>query len=244
MSNEQVVFAPLARGGRAGEVVQRITESISMGLLADGEQLPSETDLAAKLGVSTVTLREALASLRQQGLIETRRGRNGGSFIRSHADGANKAVLEAKLSSFSVSELRDAGDELAAISGAAAGLAAARASSDSIRRLSVLAERLGTASTPALQARADSRFHIEVAVAAVSERLARHEAALQAELGNLLWWPDTGDELVEAAVAEHTAIAQAIFREDAPQARELAERHVAANTHRIIERRIRLGEVA
>lgn len=241
MSNETVVFAPLGRGGRADEVVQRITESISLGLLGDGEQLPSETELAAKLGVSTVTLREALASLRQQGLIETRRGRNGGSFVRS-AIATNRVALESKLASMSVNELRDAGDELAAISGAAARLAAMRASTDSIRRLSVLAERLGTATSPALRARADSRFHIEVAAAATSERLARREAALQAEIGSLQWWPDTPEDLVIEAVAEHEAIAQAIHREDAELARDLAEQHVDKSIRRIIERRIRLEE--
>lgn len=243
MSNETVVFAPLGRGGRADEVAQRIAESISLGLLHDGEQLPSETELAAKLGVSTVTLREALAGLRQQGLIETRRGRKGGSFVRfsSATDGR---MLESRLVSLSVSELRDAGDELAAISAGAAGLAAVRASSDSIRRLFGLAERLSQATTPALRARADSRFHIEVAVAAASERLSRHEAALQAELGSLLWWPDTSDEWLDTAVAEHTGIAQAIAREDSALARDLAAEHVDQNTHRIIERRISLGEAA
>ncbi len=246
MTNEAVtarstVFAPLGRGGRADEVVQRIAESISLGLLADGEQLPSETELSARLGVSTVTLREALASLRQQGLIETRRGRNGGSFVRS-ATALSTAVLEAKLAAFSVSELRDAGDELAAISGASARLAAGRASSDSIRRLFTLAERVAAASGAAQRARADSRFHVEVAVAATSERLSRHEAVLQGEVGTLLWWPDSTVEQVEQAAAEHRAIAQAIHREDATLARDLAEDHVNRNTHALIDRRIRLGE--
>ncbi|HPE12788.1 MAG: FadR family transcriptional regulator [Actinobacteria bacterium] len=246
MSNESAlarstVLAPLGRGGRAEEVVQRISESISLGLLVDGEQLPSETDLSAMLGVSTVTLREALASLRQQGLIETRRGRNGGSFVRSAA-GPTKAALERRLAAFTVSQLRDAGDELTAISGAAARLASSRASNDSIRRLSVLAQRLLTANGAAQRARTDSRFHIEVAVAATSERLTRHEAALQAELGSLLWWPDSTDLQVEQAVAEHVAIAQAIHREDAALARDLAQQHVNGNTQRLIERRIRLGE--
>lgn len=241
VSARSTVFAPLGRGGRAEEVIQRIAESIALGLLADGEQLPSETELAARLGVSTVTLREALASLRQQGLIETRRGRNGGSFVRS-AIGLSKAVLETRLRSFSVSELRDAGDELAAVSGAAARLAATRASTDSIRRLSALAEQVAEVTGASQRARADSRFHVEVAVAANSERLSRLEAGLQAEVGTLLWWPDSTGQQVAAAAAEHVAIAQAIHREDGGLARDLAEQHVNGNTHRLIERRIALEE--
>lgn len=238
VSARTAVFAPLTSGGRAEAVVQRIAESASLGLLADGEQLPSESELAAQLGVSTVTLREALASLREQGLVETRRGRNGGSFIRVPGDPA-AAVLRARLAGLSVSDLRDAGDELAAVSGAAARLAASRASTDNVRRLLTLAERIRTAGGIGERTRADSRFHIEVAVAAASERLTRGEVTLQGELGLLLWAASDADHAVLAG-QEHTAIALAISREDPVAARDLAEQHVEGNVHRLIEARIEL----
>lgn len=233
------VFSPLVQGGRTDAVVQRITESVAIGLLADGEQLPSETELSAQLGVSTVTLREALAALREQGLIETRRGRHGGSFVRAPGD-PTKAALRARLGALSVSDLRDAGDELAAISGMAARLAASRASTDNVRRLLTLAERVAAATSAGERTRADTRFHIEVAVAAASERLTRDEVALQAEIGVLLWAPGAPDELAATAAAEHRAIATAISREDAAKARTLAEEHVQSNTHRLIEARLDL----
>jgi DNA-binding FadR family transcriptional regulator len=233
------VFAPLVSGGRTEAVIQRLTESVALGLLADGEQLPSETELSAQLGVSTVTLREALASLREQGVVETRRGRNGGSFIRAPGD-PTKAVLRARLLAMSVSDLRDAGDELAAVSGAAARLAASRASTDNVRRLLALAERIAGVSGVGDRTRADSRFHIEVAVAAASERLTRDEVAIQAELGLLLWGSGAGDDEAREAAEQHRAIALAISREDAVLARTLAEQHVERNTHRLIEARIEL----
>jgi DNA-binding transcriptional MocR family regulator len=68
-------FAPLDQTGREAAVTHRLVDGISLGLLADAEQLPSEVELATQFGVSTVTIREALASLREQGLVETRRGR-------------------------------------------------------------------------------------------------------------------------------------------------------------------------
>jgi DNA-binding FadR family transcriptional regulator len=239
VSARTTVFAPLISGGRTDAVIQRITESVALGLLSDGEQLPSETELSAQLGVSTVTLREALASLREQGLVETKRGRNGGSFVRAPGD-PTKAVLRAQLAALSVSDLRDAGDELAAVSGAAARLAASRASTDNVRRLLSLAGRVEEAAGVGDRTRADTRFHIEVAVAAASERLTRAEVSLQAELGVLLWLPGATDEDARKAAEQHHAIALAISREDSTLARTLAEQHVEANTHKLIEARIEL----
>ena len=74
-------FIRLRQEGRTDEVARRLVEAIELGLFAEGQQLPSESELALQLGVATVTLREALVVLRQRGLIETRRGRNGGSFV-------------------------------------------------------------------------------------------------------------------------------------------------------------------
>ena len=76
-------FIRLRQEGRTEEVVRRLIEVIDLGLLAEGEQLPSESELAMQLGVATVTLREALAVLRQRGLIETRRGQ-GYRFVGVH----------------------------------------------------------------------------------------------------------------------------------------------------------------
>ena len=105
--------------------MRRLGDAIDLGLLADGEQLPGESELAAQLGVSTVTLREALMALRQQGLVTTRRGRGGGSFV-TVPDGPAEDRLLARLADWSTEELRDLADHWAAVSGAAARLAAQR----------------------------------------------------------------------------------------------------------------------
>jgi GntR family transcriptional repressor for pyruvate dehydrogenase complex len=95
-----------------GAVGQRITSAVYLGLLSEGEQLPSEAALAERLGVSTVTLREALVHLRAEGIIETRRGRNGGSFVRKPVESSRDA-LNKRLRNLSSDEWRDLGDELA-----------------------------------------------------------------------------------------------------------------------------------
>jgi len=52
----------------------QIETLILRGILRPGERLPSERELAAQMGVSRPSLREALAELETAGLIETRRG--------------------------------------------------------------------------------------------------------------------------------------------------------------------------
>src|SRR4051794_41557225 len=86
-SARSAMFAPLGQVGRAEAVAARLVDAITLGLLADAERLPSEADLAAQFGVSTVTVREALVALRQRGLVQTRRGRGGGRFAAPPAGG-------------------------------------------------------------------------------------------------------------------------------------------------------------
>ncbi len=235
----RAVFAPLSSAGRTDAVIQRITEAIRLGLISEGEQLPSESDLAAMLGVSTVTLREALATLRQQGLVETRRGRGGGSFVKRPGEPPS-AFLRARLRALSATALRDLGDEHVAVSGTAAFLAAARASADNIARMRALGDRLFAAGSLGARASADSRLHIEIAIASQSERLTRAEAALQAEVGDLLWYVLGSGEMPARVDAEHRGIVDAITSEDEDLARSLAERHVAESIRVLVDAHLEL----
>lgn len=234
------LVAPEAPVGRADEIVQRITEALHLGLLDHGERLPAEIDLAAQFGVAPMTVREALAVLRDLGLVETRRGRSGGSFVR-RPDGPPVEKLTERLAAMSPSDLRDLFDEHTAIAGQAAKLAAERAAPYAVRRLFVLTDQLGSAATLGDRIRADSRFHIQVAVASQSARLARREANLQAEVAGLIWLPIGPAVDVGAYVEEQHAIAAAVAAENAPEARRLAEAHVMAPLARLTSLRIDLA---
>ena len=63
------------------ETVQRLLQSIRLGLIGPGERLPAERELAGMLEVSRDTLREAIASLADAGWVVARRGRYGGTFV-------------------------------------------------------------------------------------------------------------------------------------------------------------------
>ncbi|MEU5099907.1 FCD domain-containing protein [Streptomyces sp. NPDC020996] len=219
-------------GGRAQEVVQRITEAIYLGLLSDGEKLPVEVQLAAQFNVAPMTVREALSELREQGLVETKRGRSGGSFVR-HPKSPPVEPQRQRLAAMTISGLRDIVDEHLAVAGRSAQLAAERASAVNVRRLFTLTEQLRTADNLGDRIRADCRFHIELAVAAQSPRLTRLEANLQAEVSGLLWLPIGPEIDLDAVVEEHHAIATAVVSENGDEARRLTEEHVAGNLRRL-----------
>jgi len=232
MSSLSPLVASESPLGRADEIVQRITEAIHLGLLDDGERLPVELDLATQFGVAPMTVREALATLRDQDLVETRRGRSGGSFVRRPA-GPPVEQLTAKLAELSPSDLRDMFDEHTAIAGQSARLAAERAAPYAVRRLFALTDQLGSASTLGERIRADSRYFIQVAVASQSSRLARREANLQAEVSGFVWLPIDPGVDVAAYIEEKHAVATAIASENADQARRLAEEHVMGQLGRL-----------
>jgi GntR family transcriptional repressor for pyruvate dehydrogenase complex len=219
------VFAPLDAEGRAATVSRRLGDSIAFGMLPDGSPLPPEADLAERFGVATVTVREALAALREAGLIRTVRGRRGGSFVCAPGDGGRSALLE-RLGHTGIGEWRDLADHYATVSGGCARLAAERADDADAARLADLAGRdvgAGRADLP----RREGRFHVDLAATTQSARLTREEIALQGELGPVLWLAHglVGDP--DAVPRGHGAIAAAVGVGDGARARSAAEDHVA-----------------
>src|SRR5919106_4893134 len=80
------VLRPVREGNAFEEAVQRILQAIKLGAVTAGERLPAERDLAKRLGISRVTLREALRALIDAGYVESRRGRSGGTFVTYRPD--------------------------------------------------------------------------------------------------------------------------------------------------------------
>ncbi|AWT46476.1 MULTISPECIES: FadR/GntR family transcriptional regulator [Streptomyces] len=235
----RAIFAPVDNLARVEAVVHRLGDAIELGLLADGEQLPGESELAGLLGVSTVTLREALMALRQQGLVTTRRGRGGGSFVSQPAVPAEER-LKARLRGWSTEELRDLGDHWAALSGAAARLAADRTAPEDLRPLRRTVEELTRAGDAAARSRVYGRFHVELAAAAQSARLTREQVTLQTEIGALPCLVLSDDAYREEVAERQRAVISAVQDGAHDSAGALAERCVRESTARLIAVRLAL----
>jgi DNA-binding FadR family transcriptional regulator len=238
----RAVFAPLDDGAlRSEAVVRRVGSAIALGLLGDGEQLPTENDLATMLNVSTMTLRDALSELRRLGLVETRRGRGGGSFVRARDDVLGE-LAEARLAELGTTDLRELGDAHGAVAAAAARLAASRASRVEIARLRDIVDRLAAADSVTAQRRTEGRYYIELAACAQSVRLTMQEMDLHLELGQLPWPPAHAPQLLEVMAASHRGVVDAIAARDGARARALTEEHIETRTRWSIELRLAVAE--
>ncbi len=76
-----VLLRPVRQGNALEATLERLLAGLRLGVFPEGHRLPAERELASRLAVSRVTLREALQVLQAAGYVEARRGRYGGTFV-------------------------------------------------------------------------------------------------------------------------------------------------------------------
>jgi len=222
---EQTVYTPVRQGSAVAETVARLGRAIGMGLLRPGDRLPPEGRLAVDLGISPVTLRSALGILRSAGLVETRRGRGGGTCVS--ADGSADGVLEnGPLPS--AGELRDLVDYRRVVEGGAAWLAAERATAEQIAYLEALVAEMEGIRTFDPWGERDALFHLILADASGSRRLVEQVAGVRGEVYRLAKLGSVPDPVVELSDREHREILRAVAGRRPARARDAMIRHVAS----------------
>jgi DNA-binding FadR family transcriptional regulator len=217
------------RGGNAFEItVARLAQAIRLGMVAIGDQLPPERELAERLSVSRVTLREAIAALRDAGYLETRRGRSGGTFVvyldapaTSATDTADAAAIAREMGD----ALHDALDFRRVIEPGAAELAATRTLSSGDRsHLSTCLAAAADRDAPTRRV-ADSRLHLAIASASGSPSLAAAVADVQVTVDRLLAAIPVIARNLEHSDAQHRRIVESILAGDPKSARSAMEEH-------------------
>lgn len=231
-----LVYAPIGQASRAEQVVERLSNAIVVGLLETESQLPSESELSRLMGVSPVTVREALNTLRTRGLIDTRRGRNGGSFVCPvPPDMLRKRHPLRQMTS---AGLADLGELHSALAGHSARLAAQRSTPDELERFGALVDAFAGATSPGARAQADMRCLLAMAAHGQSARLANQELAIQAEWAPLLTSLYEDDGIHAEAVAAWRHIQLALHEGNALTAYMQAQDMIAMLTERLLAHRL------
>ena len=220
------VFRAVRTGNAFEETVERLLEGVKLGVYAPGDRLPPERELTRRLGVSRITLREALRELAAAGYVETKRGRFGGTFIIRQPEPMVPDELTAAAARDMASGLDDALTFRRVVETGAADMAA-RASLSRQQRES-LAECLAAMADagPFGYRQADTRLHLAIADAAGSPLLTASVVEARVRLVDLLNAIPMLERNLEHADVQHTAIVRAILAGDPEKARRTMEEHV------------------
>jgi DNA-binding FadR family transcriptional regulator len=240
------VLRPVRQGNAFEETVERMLTVIKLGLVGPGERFPAERELAAQLGVSRLTLRDAIHELHSAGYVCSRRGRFGGTFVTYDRPAPNSAEL-ARLARQDGDKLTDAltfrlavesgaAEALAARFAAAAGraadggrgaVAATDAGSAAAARLTLLG-RLADVNRakPHDYRRMDTLFHLCIAELTGSSLLASAAADARMRLNDLLNAIPVLPRNITHAARQHAAIVESILAGDADRARHDVAEHL------------------
>ena len=217
-------LAAIRRLSARETVRARIALAVEIGVLEPGERLPDSTEVAAAMGVSEGTVRRALTSLCESGVLHRKRGRTGGTFVAEHpTHGAVSSVA---------AYTRDAGtvrrliDHRTLLECGAAHLAASRQDPGGLDELHRLVEAMDAARTWAEFHDLDTRFHREVAD---RSGLAHAREELSGVLAQLhQYFLPYRMETLRESNEDHRVLVAALEAGDAERASDVAHRHVAA----------------
>ncbi len=237
------IAQPLQRLSLFEALAAQIEELVLSGQLEAGAKLPSEDALARQFGVSRPVVREALARLRERGLLETVTG--SGTFVKHpDADHLTDAVVRhlrvAAGGSDSIAKVYEA---RLAIETTTARLAAQRATEHDLEEIAGRLEAMRTAGEDIeLWTASDLGFHVSVAAAS-------HNPFLSTLLGPLVKVIEEGiiesfrsRAAVKSGLRAHQRILEAIHAHD-PDGAELAMRdHLADSERRLTAARVRRRE--
>ena len=209
------------------EAIDKIQELIISRSWGPGDRLPKESELAAQLGLSRNSLREAVRALSQLRVLEVRQG--DGTYVtslepelllESTSFVSHLLVGESALELFEVRRL---------LEGAAAALAAARIDPAGKKELGEKLQKMMESKTVEELVEADVAFHAVIARATGNTFLTSLLASLSSRtLRARMWRAREVDNALDVTRDEHRRIVEAVVNGDPELARAAAMAHIAS----------------
>lgn len=228
-SETTVEFEPIQPLRAHEYVAEQIRRHIALRLIAPGESLPSERELAAMFGVGRPTIQHAMRLLEADRLLVARRGRGGGTFVSAPADDA-RAMDEL------MARVLRGRDELEEVLGyrraieprVAYEAARSRRPADLAAMWGAITNMSGAVSEPDYM-RYDTEFHLAVARATNNRFMAAAIEDIRLRLGDVMSLLPESETWHSHLTGEHETIVAAIEARDLGAAQAAMENHVAAS---------------
>jgi GntR family transcriptional regulator, transcriptional repressor for pyruvate dehydrogenase complex len=214
-------FTPIEHPSVYELVVDQLRGAIHMGTYAPGEKLPTERELAQRLQVSRLSVREAIRVLEVEGYVETRRDATGGIIV------LDRGIEEQRIGPY-IREMLPRMIEIFEFRGAiepeAARLAASRRTDEHLARLQDANDQIDRSLETQRFRLADSQFHLGITDAAQNSWM--REAVERAR--SAVWIPADPlyDHVFRTATAHHGQILEAIRARDGDAAARLMREHL------------------
>jgi DNA-binding FadR family transcriptional regulator len=219
------VLRPVRAGNGFEEALEQILQVVRLGLVPGGGRLPAERELAERLGISRVTLREVLKVLQDQGLVESRRGRYGGTFVLPRTgDAGGEDELRRRIAEVDIEDVLRFREVLEV---GAVGLCAAHGLKD--EQAARLREALSRTQDAPLAdyRRRDTMLHLTLAELCGSPTLTAQYAAVRATVNDLLDCIPLLVRNLEHSQRQHSLLVEAVLDGDADGARATMREHCA-----------------
>ena len=208
------------------EAIEKIKEMIISGRVRPGEKLPREADLAAELGLSRNSLREAVKALSLINVLDVRQG--DGTYATSLAPSLLLEALSFIVDFHRDDTVLDFLEVRRILEPGATALAALRMTDDDKTKLGDILDSVAVDSPVEDFVAADLEFHKKIAIGSGNSVLASLVDNMSMPTARArIWRGMTEPRAQERTLAEHRAIYQAIVNRDPELARSWAIAHIA-----------------
>lgn len=222
-------ITPVRLSSAAEQIAQRLIAAISLGEFPPGKRLPAVPVLAERMSVNQTSIREALQRLGNDGYIEIRRGRHGGSFVADNWRCASaEAVLRAQPAEARF--IQNLVDLRRLIEPVIAATAAQRSThADRVVIRETLAACAAVDGSCASCCAANNALHTALAQATHNPYLIGLDLALRARISLGFITESCTEETQYASIVQHDQLVRAILEGNAVAAADYAAEHVLLN---------------
>jgi DNA-binding FadR family transcriptional regulator len=225
MSTDAIELNRIERTSIKDQALEQLKRYILSSNAKAGQRLPSERELAERLGIGRSSVREALKVLEAVGLVETRIG--DGTYVVAQAGASFGRTIGLNLAAWggTLIEIMDARHMIEV---AAARAAAERGSDDDFAALRAEVERMEATirSDPKTYLAADMNFHRLIGRATHNQLVAQVITNLIDMLERVLSETDgLPQNLLDEGSGTHRAVMEAIVARNADEAARAMQRH-------------------